>query len=236
MPLLTRNQQCRWHSFTHTNELEQIAVQKILHTAQQAINQRGAFTIVLAGGTTPRKIYELLRITDSDWAAWHVFFGDERCLPADHTERNSKMAALAWLDHVTIPSAQIHPIPAENGAERAAENYREIVNKVEQFDLVLLGLGEDGHTASLFPNQEWGTSAELPSVIAVHNAPKPPADRVSLSAYRLSAAQQVIFLVTGNAKQQAVNDWRNGINLPATAITPENGVDIYIEATLISSE
>ena len=238
MPSSTNNkqpQQCRWHSYSTSAELEQAAVLAILHAAQQTISQRGAFHIVVAGGTTPRRVYESLREADADWAAWHVYFGDERCLPPEHAERNSRMAALAWLDHVAIPAEQIHPIPAELGAEIAASNYAQIVHGIELFDLVLLGLGEDGHTASLFPNHEWGTTPATPSAIAIHNAPKPPPERVSLSAYRLSSARQVMFLVTGESKRQAVQDWRSGVDIPAAAIIPSCGVDVYIEAVLLRS-
>jgi 6-phosphogluconolactonase len=229
-------QQCRWHSYGSTAELEQASIQSILHAAQQAIGQRGAFHIVLAGGTTPRRLYESLRNADAHWAAWHVYFGDERCLPPDHAERNSRMASLAWLNHVAIPSGQIHPISAEQGAEIAASSYLQIIDRIKQFDLVLLGLGEDGHTASLFPNHEWGTAPKAPGALAVHNAPKPPPDRVSLSAHRLSAAHQVMFLVTGESKRQPVEDWRNGVSIPATSISPAKGVDIYIEAALLARQ
>lgn len=237
MPLLTNNdpaQQCRWHGYSTTTELEQAVAQAILGAAQQAISRRGAFRIVLAGGTTPRRVYELLRKANADWAAWNVYFGDERCLPPDHVERNSRMAALALLDHVPIPANQIHPIPAEMGAQNAASAYAQIVGGVELFDLVLLGLGEDGHTASLFPGHELGKAPDAPAAIAVFDSPKPPLQRVSLSAYRLGAAHQVMFLVTGAAKQQAIMDWRNRVSIPATAITPANGVDVYLEATLLS--
>ena len=229
----TPPQRCRWHSYSTTAELELAAAQAILRAAQQAISQRRAFHIVLAGGTTPRRVYELLREADTDWAAWHVYFGDERCLPPDHAERNSRMAALAWLDHVAIPPDQIHPVPAEMGAQNAASAYAQIVEGIGLFDLVLLGLGEDGHTASLFPDHELGNTPEAPAAIAVFDAPKPPPQRVSLSAYRLGAAYQVMFLVTGVAKLQAVTDWRNGVCVPAAAIAPASGVDIFIEAALL---
>ncbi len=236
MPLLTNSappQQCRWHDYSTTAELEQAAAQAILRAAQQAISQRGVFHIVLAGGTSPRRVYELLRKADTDWAAWHVYFGDERCLPPDHAERNSRMAAQAWLDHVAIPPDQIHPIPAEMGAQNAASAYARIAEEIDFFDLVLLGLGEDGHTASLFPGHELGNTPNAPAAIAVFDSPKPPPQRVSLSACRLGAAHQVIFLVTGAAKQQAITNWRNGISIPATTITPAGGVDVYLEATLL---
>lgn len=222
-------QECRWHGFKTTAELEQAAVRAILHSAELAISQRGAFHVVLAGGTTPRRVYDSLRGQGADWAAWHIYFGDERCLPPDHAERNSRMAAQAWLDHVAIPSSQIHLIPAE----RAASQYAQTLQGIELFDLVLLGLGEDGHTASLFPGHEWGATPGAHAVIAVLDAPKPPPQRVSLSAHRLSLAREVIFLVTGEAKRQAIKDWRNGVAIPAAAITPENGVDVYVEDALL---
>lgn len=226
---------CRWHRFDQTDELERAAATRILHLAQKAIYARGAFHIVLAGGSTPRKVYEALRDADTDWRAWHVYFGDERCLPRDHEERNNRMAAQVWLDHVAIPESQIHPIPTEDGAEIAAEEYARIVNDVAMFDLVLLGLGEDGHTASLFPGHDAGDAPEAPATLVVLDAPKPPPERVSLSARRLSASDWVMFLVTGSGKAHAVNAWRAGASIPASKITPGNGVDIYIERTLLDS-
>ena len=237
MPLLNSDpqQKCRWLACSTTAELEQAALQAILHSAQHAISLRGAFHIVLAGGTTPHRVYELLRKADAVWAAWHIYFGDERCLPPDHAERNSYMASLAWLDHVAIPSSQVHLIPAERGAEIAANAYAQTLSGIELFDLVLLGLGEDGHTASLFPNHDLGNTPAAPATLAVFDAPKPPPQRVSLSAQRLSAARQVMFLVTGAAKQQAINDWQNGVDIPAAAIAPAGGVDVYLEAGLLGN-
>lgn len=233
MPSQNSHQQCRWHAFDKTAELEQAVTRAILDAAQEAISQRGAFHIVLTGGKTPRRMYEMLREAKTDWAAWHVYFGDERCLPPEHEERNSRMAALAWLDHVSIPRQQIHPIPAELGTAAAASAYAQTLQSVGLFDVVLLGLGEDGHVASLFPDQYLGDTPDAPAVIAVHDAPKPPPDRVSLSAQRLSAARQVMFLVTGIAKQQAIKEWRNGVAIPAAVIAPASGVDVYLEAELL---
>lgn len=227
-------QTCRWHRFDNTAKLEHAAATEILHAAQRAIDMHGAFHLVLAGGTTPRRVYEALRNAKTEWRAWHVYFGDERCLARNHIERNSRMAALAWLDHVAIPTAQIHPIPAEEGASIAAEKYAPVVNKVKFFDLVLLGLGEDGHTASLFPGHDAGALPDAPAVLAVFDAPKPPPQRVSLSARRLGETHQLMFLVTGSGKAQALGNWRSGMPIPAAAIAPANGVDIYVESALLA--
>ncbi len=237
MPLSDNDppQPCCWHAYHSTAELELAALRAILDAAQQAISQRGAFHVVLAGGTTPRRVYELLRTADADWASWHVYFGDERCLPPDHPERNSRMVAQAWLEHVAIPPGQTHLIHAEAGAEAAADAYAHDIAEVGLFDLVLLGLGEDGHTASLFPGHDWGCTPDAPAAIAVFGAPKPPPRRVSLSARRLSATRQAMFLVTGAAKRQAISAWRNGANIPATAIVPASGVEVYLEAALLEN-
>jgi 6-phosphogluconolactonase len=164
---------------------------------------------------------------------WNVYFGDERCLPVDDPARNSRMAGEAWLDHVFIPTVQFHAIPAELGAVRAAQLYGKTIHAVGEFDLVFLRLGEEGHTASLFPGHEWGTAPQSPDALAVFDSPKPPPQRVSLSAARLSRAWQVLFLVSGEAKHKAVFDWRAGKDIPARAITPVAGVDVWVESALL---
>jgi 6-phosphogluconolactonase len=156
-------------------------------------------------------------------------------LPADDVERNSKMAADEWLDHVPIPKGRVHPIPAELGATAAALAYADTLRGVGEFDLVLLGLGEDGHTASLFPNRDWGTSPDAPDVLAVFDSPKPPPQRVSLSAARLTRARAVLFLVAGESKRDAVARWRAGEQLPASAINAVAGADVLIESNLLKA-
>lgn len=222
-------QQSQWHVFATLFELEDAAVERILAAADEAIAARGAFHLVLAGGTTPRHVYEALRTVQADWANWHIYFGDERCLPPEDPERNSRMAMVAWLAHVSIPSAQIHVIAAELGGEAAAHAYSEILKRVPVFDLVLLGLGEDGHTASLFPMHVWERAISWPPVMPVHDAPKPPPDRITLSPERLSATHAVLFLVTGTGKADAVRDWRDGLATPASRVSAAR-VDIYLDA------
>jgi 6-phosphogluconolactonase len=233
---MTTRQLCHWHTFATAAALEQAAAQHILAAAERAIRQRGAFHLVLAGGTTPRRVYQSLRQARADWAGWHIYLGDERCLPVDHVERNRRMAGEAWLDHVGIPAAQIHDIPAELGADAAAQGYARRLVGVGEFDLVLLGLGEDGHTASLFPGHDWGVEAFAPDALAVFEAPKPPPERVSLSARRLSAAREVIFLVTGQGKRDAVQAWRQGQSIPAASIAPLHGVEVWLEQALLTRE
>ncbi len=214
----------RWHTFDSQEDINQAAVKRILQAADEAIARHGSFLIVLAGGSTPKSIYQLLSKQQADWAKWHIYHNDDRCLPVDHIDRNSKMARDAWLNHVAIPQNQIHDIPAELGNIEGAKAYAETLKDVRAFDLVILGLGEDGHTASLFPNQAVDNSADA---VPVFNAPKPPADRITISANRLNNTHEIMFLVTGAGKQEAVDNWRKGVKIPATLIHGKNGTDVY---------
>jgi 6-phosphogluconolactonase len=220
----------RWHDYPNPRSWLEAARDAVGRAEASALAARGVFHIVLAGGSTPRRLYEALAREAHDWARWQVWYGDERCLPADHPERNSRMAEAAWLAEVGLPMANIHAIPAELGAAAAAEAYAQALVEVGDFDLVLLGLGEDGHTASLFPGQDWGEGAEAPAALAVFDAPKSPPERVSLSARRLSRARQVLFLVTGagSGKRQAIAAWQDGMRIPAAAIRPPAGVDVLV--------
>lgn len=214
----------RWHSFNTQDEINQAAINNILKAADRAIKKYDSFLIVLAGGSTPKAVYKLLSEQQADWSKWHIFHNDDRCLPKDDNDRNSKMARDAWLSHVAIPENQIHDIPAELGNLDGAKVYTETLKGVRTFDLVILGLGEDGHTASLFPNQIVDNSADA---VPVFDAPKPPADRITISQNRLNHTNAVMFLVTGAGKQDAVNKWRKGDAIPATLITGKAGADVY---------
>ena len=219
----------RWHVCKTGAAVREAAAAWVATAAEDAIASRGLFRIVLAGGVTPRSLYEALPSLATDWSAWEVWFGDERCLSVDDPGRNSRMADDAVLRSVPIPPHQIHAIPGELGTDQAALDYRASLSGGPEFDLVLLGLGEDGHTASLFPGAEWGEGRDAPDTLAVRAAPKPPAERVSLSARRLSDSRCVLFLVAGAAKRAAVAAWRSGRDIPAAAICPRGGVDVLVE-------
>lgn len=223
----------RWHKVAGSAAFRQEAYRRILDAAANAIAARGNFSLVLAGGNTPRPIYTALRDADTDWSRWDIWFGDERCLPADDPDRNSTMAIQAWLAHVALPPDRIHVIAAEVGAPVAAALYADALREVGAFDLVLLGLGEDGHTASLFPDHDWGSGVDAPDALAVLDAPKPPAQRVSLSAARLSHARSALFLVADAGKREAVRRWRHGDAIPARAIRPRAGVDVLVAGDLL---
>ncbi|MDP2028396.1 MAG: 6-phosphogluconolactonase [Thiobacillus sp.] len=200
--------------------------------AAAAIAARGAFHLVLAGGTTPLALYRALARQQAGDARWHIWYGDERCLPVGHPERNSVAIEAAWLSASGIPPQNRRPIPAQCGPGVAANEYAGWLAGVADFDVVLLGMGEDGHTASLFPGHDWDGA----DVLAVHDAPKPPSERVSLSAARLNRSQQVWFVITGAGKREALSSWKSGEPLPVAAIHGKQQTAAWIDQAAWSTD
>ena len=204
--------------FVHADqdELSTAVALRVAELAAEAIAARGVFHVALAGGETARRFHEKLRDCSIDWVHVQVYFGDERCLPDGDAQRNDRMAFDTLLRHIAIPPVNIHTIPAELGACVAAVRYAVVLAGIERLDLALLGMGEDGHTASLFPGNPAAASAA--AVVPVFDAPKLPAERVSLGMGTLNAARHKIFLVAGAGKREALERITSGEILPAAAI------------------
>lgn len=215
-----------WRLFSDATLLAEQATKDILSAAQDAIQNKGSFHIVLAGGTTPKHVYKQLAGSNTDWQHWHIYLGDERCLPADDAERNSVMAQECLLQHVSIPESQIYFMPSELGPEKAAEAYQETLSSLDSFDMVLLGMGEDGHTASLFP----GHVHDLKQLVhPVFNAPKAPPERVSLSSACLSNNANLLIFITGQSKHERVIDWISDVSMPITTIKTNKNAAVYCD-------
>lgn len=222
----TPNSKSKWIVYDDAEAVAQAACEAIRQAEEKAIKKRGTFKIVLAGGTTPKRIYQLLAKEQHDWKTWHVYLGDERCLASDDTERNSLMIKESLLDHVDIPQSQTHMILAELGAEKAASAYARVVKEALPFDLVLLGMGEDGHTASLFPQHKYPSDTMIQ---VVHDAPKPPSDRVSMSTNCLNNTYASLLIITGKSKQNAIRLWRAGEDLPVTHISAKESLQVMLD-------
>jgi len=202
-----------WQTCADAGDVARCAAGLVLRAADDAIAARGRFRLVLAGGRTPRSVYQLLLAAEIDWQRWELYLGDERCLPPQDGERNSVLAA-ALLARVPVGAA--HPIPAELGPAAATQAYASNVAAAAPFDLVMLGVGEDGHTASLFPGHPLDEDAWA---VAVHDAPKPPPARVSLGLRALRATREVLVLAVGRDKAGAIARWRAGADLPIARVT-----------------
>lgn len=209
----------------------------VVQLAADAIAARGRFTWVLAGGSTPRELYELLASPEFrstiDWSKVEVFWGDERCVPPTSPESNFNMAHEALLGRVLVPESQVHRMAGELAPGLAAEQYEGVLRRIfagahfpdvpPVFDLILLGMGDDGHTASLFP----GSAALEEAAHWVCPAQKGDQWRLTLTFPVINAAREVVFLVTGAAKQamlrNVIEPDGGAASWPAARVQPEAG-------------
>ena len=211
------------------------AAERFVELGQAAIDARGCFSVGLAGGSTPKRTYELLASEayreQLNWSKVHIFFGDERCVPPDHSESNYRMANEALISRVSIPPPNVHRINGLGDAVANASLYedelRTFFNAASwpRFDLVLLGMGDDGHTASLFP----GTKALVePRAWVVANwVEKFGTFRITLTAPAINHAANIAFLVTGATKAERLLEVLRGAldpeKLPSQLIQPLDG-------------
>jgi 6-phosphogluconolactonase len=208
-------------------EAAEAAAARLRTAIEDAKRARGAAHVALAGGTTPRRTYELLAAEIDDWTGVEVWFGDERAVGPDDPESNYRMASETLLGDGGGPN--VHRIEGERGPEEAAAAYAvelqerlPIEDGVPVLDLALQGLGPDGHTASLFPGNPAVHATGV--CVAVHDAPKPPPDRITLTAPVLQAARSIVFLATGAEKADAVRGLLAGPNpeVPASLLGGES--------------
>jgi 6-phosphogluconolactonase len=219
--------------------LSRAAASLLVEHANLAVAARGRFCVALSGGSTPRRTYELLAAQpfkgQAPWHRMHIFWGDERCVPLDDPRSNARMAKEAWLDHVPIPESQIHPMQCAGAPAEAARHYEAHLRQFfggrpSSLDLVLLGLGDNGHTASLFP----GTPVlqEIERWVAEVYVAEQDLYRVTLTAPFINQAAQVIFLVAGEAKagvlKEIIHGPRDPERLPAQLIQPRSGELLWL--------
>jgi 6-phosphogluconolactonase len=211
-----------WRTEADAAAVADAACRLIGIAARSAIAERKRFRLVLAGGSTPLETYRRLAVSDQQWKRWELYYGDERCVPADDPRRNSTMVVETGLaDRVGMH----YPIPTELGAKTAAARYRELIKDRMPFDMVLLGMGEDGHAASLFPGHDWPEK----SAFAVKHAPKPPPERVTLGVKTLQDCRAMLVLVTGGSKIDAVRQWRGGVDLPIARVSEVDHALVLVE-------
>jgi 6-phosphogluconolactonase len=221
--------------FDTPEELAVAAAEKFVDYANETNANSGHFCVALAGGNTPKRVYELLA-TESfknriDWSSVHLFFGDERAVPPDHPDSNYAMVFKTLISKIVIPASNVHAIPGEGDANANARQYENHLKSFfvgqswPRFDLVWLGMGEDGHTASLFPNSE-ALNEESRWVVATRNE-QLGQDRITLTVPVFNRAKRVMFLVVGEKKaqrlQQVLRLQPDLKPLPAQAINPING-------------
>ncbi|MBO1224135.1 MAG: 6-phosphogluconolactonase [Candidatus Scalindua sediminis] len=224
----------RIHVYPNKEKLVAATTERVINLIGQAIQENGLCNIALAGGNTPREVYSMLAANSYrdrvDWNGLHLFWGDERMVPPEHQDSNFRMVQQTLLEHIKIPDGNVHRIRGEITPEQAASEYAELLHNSfrkdsPRFDLILLGIGEDGHTASLFPDTDAIEECERHAVAVF--VPRLNTWRVTLTLPVLNAAREVIFLVSGNSKsniiQRIMNIKQPTKDLPATMVNPENG-------------
>ncbi len=223
--------------FPDAAALAHAAARRFVAEAAQAAAARGRFAVALSGGSSPSRLYELLASQayrgQVDWARVHVFWGDERCVPPDHADSSFRLAHAALLEHVPLPEENVHRIAGEAEPKRAADDYdrelRSFFRGQAGFDLILLGLGADGHTASLFPESPALLEAERWAVAVEHTRPPPPlVTRITLTLPVINAAQLIVFLVVGESKAERLRAVLAGADLPAARVRPATGRLIWL--------
>lgn len=189
--------------------LARAAADLFVEFARAAIAQRGVFTVALAGGSTPKAMYTLLAADPArvDWSRVEIYFGDERCVPPNDPDSNFRTANQALLSRIQIPERGIHRMRGELGPRAAADDYEALLRRrftADTFDLVLLGLGGDAHTLSLFPGHNFAADADRWCTTAVAPAASPVRDRVSLTLDAVARARNAMFLIAGPDKATAL--------------------------------
>jgi len=231
------------------------AAGRFVAAAAQAVRETGRFVVALAGGSTPKRLYELLSTPEYarkvDWARTHVFFGDERCVPPEDPASNYRMARLALLDRVPVAATNVHRMRGEDDPAEAAAAYERQLRTTfatpsgpptlrgdGRFHLVLLGMGDNGHTASLFP----GLSAvrERERWVMAEHVAEVGTWRITLTPPVLNAAVQVVFLVLGAEKAAMLKRVLQGPaqpdELPAQAIAPQDGALTWLVDAAAAAE
>lgn len=220
--------------FPDPQSMAAAAARRFVDLAAVNVKAKDQFNVVLAGGSTPRLMYELLASTHRGAVEWEnvcFFWGDERSVPGDHPDSNYRMARVAMLDHLALPAENVHPIPGEREPDEAAREYASILRShfkeavTPEFDLVLLGMGEDGHTASLFPYTDALQIRDQP--VTANYVPRMDTWRITLTIPVINAAHNVLFLVSGQSKADALRAVLAGPysprKYPAQFISPQNG-------------
>ena len=219
-------------------ELSRKSAERFIQLARELVEASGRMTVAFSGGSTPKHLYSLLASPDYKnripWNNVELFWGDERCVPPDHSESNFRMAQEALLSKIKIPHENIHRMRGEQEPQAAAAEYEKELQKIfglnsealPRFDLILLGIGEDGHTASLFPDSE--ALNETKHLVLAPLVGQLTSYRLTLSLPVLNNAANVWFLVAGRSKAGAVKQaFGSSSDLPAARVQPVNGKLIW---------
>lgn len=239
--------------FDTTDKIAAAALDYVLKAADESIAEKGVFNLALTGGSTPRKLYELLaQQKDIEWQKWRFFMGDERYVPPDDERSNQHLAQETLLSKVPIDVSQVYAVPVdEPDVEAAARAYESAISKyfgtsgstIPSFDLILLGMGSDTHTASLFPGKD---SLEVTDRLVVSSSPgvlPPPVDRVTFTLPLINATHRVLFMAAGADKAEAFQKVHQDLHeppekalTPAGMVRPDGELHWFVDRAMAGTE
>lgn len=229
-----------FYSFASNAGLVEALAGFIIKAQKEALDKKGRFTVALSGGSLPKQLAGLIGNPGVKWDKWHVYYADERVVPLDHEDSNHKLCTDVLFSKVNIPTENIHTIDTSllDDLEELADSYeKQLIAEFAQkdsarfpiFDLILLGLGPDGHTASLFPGHELLAEEDL-WVAYLDNSPKPPPKRITLTYPVINHASKVAFVATGGSKQDILAEIMDDPaknSFPASRVQPTNHGQLY---------
>ena len=204
--------------YNNAEQVAQAAADYLVQQIESCVAEKGHCHVVLPGGTTPARCLEILAEKPLPWDRVHWYPGDERCYPAGHAERNDTMIKAKLFSRHQAAAKNLHVIPAELGPEEGAKKFSAILDATGGLDIVVLGMGEDGHTASLFPGNI--ALQDQHSAVPVYHAPKAPDERISIGLSYLKNAGECIVIATGEGKRGALEKIKEGASLPVALVEP----------------
>jgi len=202
------------HTFNSEKEACNFIVKLICSKAKACIHEKNSFVLSLAGGRSPKLIYDLLKEQHEDWQHWHLIYGDERAVELDDADRNSLLVCQTLAHHTAIPNENHHLVIKQNTLEATQQQYLQSIQHLLPADFVLLGIGEDGHVASLFPENLQKNIQNNEQVLAINNASKPPSNRITLNYHTFNQSPNICLLGFGEAKKTAIAQWHVNNALP----------------------
>ena len=213
--------------FTSELDFSSTITNEIIEYSETCIAKRGFFHFLICGGTSPISIYKCLSTKKIDWSYWHFWICDERCFVKSKLELNYTVIYQNLLKHISYNTTNFHYFDFNENIGHAILNYEKMLTKIESIDFSLLGVGEDGHVASLFPGMNLGLDDNSPNILFNNNSPKYPKNRLTISGKIINNSRQILYLAKGVEKKYIVDKYQRDNTLPFNILKGKENTSLY---------